>query len=154
MREHLWFMRMALDEANEAWRKLEVPVGAVIVGPGGDVLAKAHNLKESHNNPCGHAEILAIQEATQKLGDWRLSGCRLYVTLEPCTMCLAAIGQARIPEVIFGAYDNKAGALSLGYRMHKDLRLNHRFAVMGGVMHYDCSRSLSQFFKERRPSQN
>ena len=151
MNEHAWFMQLALEEADKAWRLAEVPIGAVVVSPSGEVLAAAHNLKESAHNATGHAELLAIQEASRKLGDWRLLDCRLYVTLEPCPMCLSAIGQARVKQVIFGAYDPKGGAISLGYPLHKDVRLNHRFAVMGGVMHYECSRKLSQFFRERRP---
>jgi tRNA(adenine34) deaminase len=143
-------MRIALEEAELAYRVWEVPVGAVIVDASGAILARAHNVKETSHNPCGHAEILAIQAAAQKIQGWRLEDCTLYVTLEPCPMCLAAIGQARIKEVVFGAYDPKGGALSLGYSLHKDPRLNHRFAVMGGVLHYDCSRILSQFFRERR----
>ncbi len=149
--DHFWFMRSAIEEAEKAWKEGEVPIGAVIVNAKGDVIAKAHNLKESAFNPCGHAEILAIQEAAKKLTDWRLTNCTLYVTLEPCPMCLSAIGQARLKEVVFGAYDAKGGALSLGYPLHKDTRLNHRFALMGGVLHFECSKILSQFFKERRP---
>ncbi len=151
MSDHQWFMGLALEEADKAWRLEEVPIGAVIVSSEGEVLARAHNLKESAHNPCGHAELLAIQEASQKISSWRLNDCRLYVTLEPCPMCLSAIGQARLAQVIFGAYDPKGGAISLGYALHKDPRLNHRFAVVGGVHHYECSRRLSQFFKERRP---
>lgn len=154
MREHIWFMQLALEEASNAWKIQEVPIGAVLVGPTGEILAKSHNIKEATNNPCGHAEVLAIQEACKKISDWRLNQCRLYVTLEPCPMCLAAIGQARLQQVVFGAYDPKGGALSLGYPIHKDKRLNHRFSVLGGVMHFECSKLLSQFFKERRPAHN
>ncbi len=151
MNDHIWFMRLALEQAEQAWRLQEVPVGAVVVDAKGEVLARAHNLKETNHNACGHAEILALQEASQKLGTWRLNDCRLYVTLEPCPMCLAALGQSRIQQVIFGAYDPKGGSVSLGYALHKDPRLNHRFAMIGGVLHYDCSRMLSEFFKQRRP---
>lgn len=149
--DHFWFMRSAVEEAEKAWKGGEVPIGALIVDDNGVVISRAHNLKESVSNPCGHAEIIAIQEAAKKKADWRLTDCTLYVTLEPCPMCLSAIGQARIKQVIFGAYDSKGGAISLGYPLHKDLRLNHRFGVMGGVLHFECSRILSQFFKERRP---
>lgn len=151
LNDHSWFMKLAIEEAELAWRVNEVPIGALIVSPSGDILSRTHNLKETVSNPCGHAEILAIQEAAKKQNDWRLIDCILYVTLEPCPMCLSAIGQARVKEVIFGAYDSKGGAISLGYAIHKDTRLNHRFGVMGGVMHFECSRILSQFFKERRP---
>lgn len=149
--DRLWCMRIALDEAEMAYRLAEVPVGALIVDAKGEVISKAHNLKESVHNPCGHAELLAIQSAAQKMQSWRLEDCTLYVTLEPCPMCMAAIGQARIKQVVFGAYDAKGGALSLGYALHRDPRLNHRFSMIGGVLHYECSRLLSQFFKERRP---
>jgi tRNA(adenine34) deaminase len=146
-----WFMRLALEQAENAWKLNEVPIGAVIVSSTGVILASAHNVKESNNNPCGHAEILAIQEACQKVSDWRLTGCKLFVTLEPCPMCLSAITHARLEQVIFGAYDPKGGGISLGYHLYKDARLNHRYSVIGGVMHFECSRILSQFFKERRP---
>lgn len=149
--DRLWCMRIALDEAEAAYRLAEVPVGAVIVDGKGEVISKAHNLKESVHNPCGHAELLAIQAAAQKIQGWRLEDCTLYVTLEPCPMCMAALVQARIKQVVFGAYDSKGGALSLGYALHRDTRLNHQFSMIGGVLHYDCSRLLSQFFKERRP---
>ena len=149
--DRLWCMKIALDEAEMAYRLAEVPVGALIVDAKGEVISKAHNLKESVHNPCGHAELLAIQSAAQKIQSWRLEDCTLYVTLEPCPMCMAAIGQARIKQVVFGAYDAKGGALSLGYALHRDPRLNHRFSMIGGVLHYECSRLLSQFFKERRP---
>jgi tRNA(adenine34) deaminase len=146
----LWCMRIALEEAEMAYQEGEVPVGAVVVNEWGEILSRAHNRKETAHNPCGHAELLAIQEAAKKIKGWRLEGCTLYVTLEPCPMCLAALGQARIKEVVFGAYDAKGGALSLGYHLYRDARLNHRFGVMGGILHYDCSRILSQFFRERR----
>lgn len=152
MQDRQWCMRLALDEAEAAYRLGEVPVGAVIVDAKGEVIAKSHNLKESVHNPCGHAELLAIQSAAQKIQGWRLEGCTLYVTLEPCPMCLAGLVQARVAQVVFGAYDAKGGALSLGYNLHRDQRLNHRFSMMGGVLHYECSRLLSQFFKERRPT--
>lgn len=152
LQDRLWCMRLALDEAEAAYRLGEVPVGAVVVDAKGEVIAKAHNLKETAHNPMGHAELLAIQAAAQKISGWRLDGCTLYVTLEPCPMCLAGLVQARIKQVVFGAYDPKGGALSLGYALHRDPRLNHRFSMMGGVLHYECSRLLSQFFKERRPT--
>jgi tRNA(adenine34) deaminase len=148
--DHLWNMDLALQQAEQAYRAQEVPVGAVLVSPDGEILARAHNLKESQHNSVAHAEILCIMEASKKIGNWRLSDCTLYVTLEPCPMCLSAMVQARIRQCLFGAYDPKGGALSLGYLMHKDQRLNHRFSVWGGVRHYECSKILSQFFKERR----
>jgi tRNA(adenine34) deaminase len=152
--DHLWFMSMALEEAEHAYKLQEVPVGAVLVSPNGDVLSKQHNLKETHFNPTAHAEVLTIIDGAKKLQNWRLSDCVLYVTLEPCPMCMAALVQARIKMCVFGAYDAKGGALSLGYRLHQDKKLNHRFSVIGGVKHFECSRLLSQFFKERRTSYN
>jgi len=148
--DHHWFMNTALDEAYAAYKELEVPIGAVLVSPEGEVLSKAHNLKEQKFNATAHAEILCLQEGSQKLQNWRLSDCTLYVTLEPCPMCLSAMLQARVKACIFGAYDPKGGALSLGYHFQSDKRLNHQFAIMGGVKHYECSKILSQFFKERR----
>lgn len=150
--DHLWFMTMALEQAELAYRAQEVPVGAVLVSPEGDVLSKQFNLKESHFNPTAHAEVLAIVEGAKKLHNWRLSDCTLYVTLEPCPMCLTAMVQSRLKQCVFGAYDPKGGALSLGYHLHQDKRLNHQFSIMGGIKHFECSQVLSQFFKERRQS--
>lgn len=150
--DHLWFMSMALEQAEYAYKSQEVPVGAVLVSPKGDVLSKTHNLKESHFNPVAHAEILALSEGAKKLQNWRLSDCVLYVTLEPCPMCLTAMVQSRVKQCVFGAYDSKGGALSLGYHLHQDKRLNHQFSIIGGIKHFECSRVLSQFFKERRTS--
>ena len=150
IQDHLWFMNIALEEAEIAYKLGEVPVGAVLVDANGAVISKQHNLKEAHLNPTGHAEILAIIESCKKLDNWRLSGCTLYVTLEPCPMCLSAMAQARISHCVFGAYDMKGGALSLGYRIHQDKRLNHAFKMTGGIKHFEGSKLLSQFFKERR----
>ena len=146
----LWNMGLALEQADAAFNKGEVPVGAICISEDGKVLAESHNLKESSPNPCGHAEILALIEAAKNKGEWRLLGATLYVTLEPCPMCLDAARQARIKNLIFGAYDAKGGALSLGYNFHKDDRLNHKFNVMGGIRHFECSRKLSNFFKQKR----
>ena len=148
--EYKWHMTTALEEAEKAFREDEVPIGAVVTTSDGEVLAVAHNEKEKVNDPCGHAEILAIKKACQKQGDWRLSGCTLFVTLEPCPMCLSAMVQARISKVVFGAYDAKGGALSLNYNLYKDQRLNHNFSVVGGVEHFKCSEILSTFFKAKR----
>jgi tRNA(adenine34) deaminase len=150
--DHMWFMTMALEQAELAYKAQEVPVGAVLVSPQGEVLSKAFNLKESQFNPTAHAEILAITEGAKKLQNWRLSDCILYVTLEPCPMCLTAMVQSRVKQCVFGAYDAKGGSLSLGYHLHSDKRLNHQFSIMGGVKHFECSKVLSQFFKERRTS--
>jgi tRNA(adenine34) deaminase len=148
--DHLWLMDEAMLEAHKAYREDEVPIGAVIVDGNGAIIARAHNHKEKSHNPCGHAEILAIIEATKKLGNWRLLGCSMYVTLEPCPMCLSALVQARIAHLYFGAYDPKGGAISLNYNFYKDQKLNHSFPVMGGLRHFECSKILSTFFKEKR----
>lgn len=150
--DHMWFMKIALEQAEQAYRLQEVPVGAILVSPGGEILSKQHNLKELNFNPVAHAEILAITEGAKRLQNWRLTDCYLYVTLEPCPMCLTALVQARVKACVFGAYDQKGGALSLGYHLHSDKRLNHQFSIVGGVMHFECSRILSQFFRERRTS--
>lgn len=154
MSEHLKndikYMGQALMEAQIAFDKEEVPIGALIVSSDMEILAKAHNYKEKKFNPCGHAEIIVIKKASQKLKNWRLLGCTLYVTLEPCLMCLAAMVQARIDRLVFGAYDLKGGALSLNYPIYKDQRLNHRFSVLGGIKQTECSDMISNFFKIRR----
>ena len=150
LQDHMWFMDLALEQADLAYKASEVPVGAVLVSPTGEVLSKKFNTKEIHFNPTGHAEILCMEAAGKKIKNWRLSDCTLYVTLEPCPMCLSAMVQSRIKRCIFGAYDAKGGALSLGYHFHQDKRFNHQFSILGGMKHFECSKILSQFFKERR----
>jgi len=154
MHDHLWNMSLALDLAEKAYKQGEVPVGAIIVDGMGKKIAEAHNLKEQNHDPCGHAELIAIREAAKKQKAWRLTDCTVYVTLEPCPMCLSAMVQARVKSCVFGAYDHKGGALTLGYHNYKDSRLNHRFDVMGGVKHFECSKILSDFFRERRSGHN
>lgn len=150
LQDHLWFMGIALEQAELAYKAQEVPVGAILVSANGDILSRQSNLKESHFNPVAHAEVLALSEAGKKIQNWRLTDCTLYVTLEPCPMCLSAMVQSRLRQCVFGAYDSKGGALSLGYHLHRDKRLNHQFLMMGGIRHFECSRLLSTFFKERR----
>ncbi len=145
-------MKQAIVEADHAAKNGEVPVGACILDPDGKIFTTGANDKEGPNNPTGHAEIIAITKACKKLGDWRLNGYTLVVTLEPCVMCMGAIWQSRVSHVVFGAYDSKGGAVSLGYNIHKDSRLNHEFTVMGGVEHFSCSQLMSRFFKEKRSS--
>ena len=145
-----WNMNLAREEANKAFGQDEVPVGAVIIGPDGKLLASQHNLKEQLKDPTAHAEIYAIREASKNLDNWRLEGCSIFVTLEPCPMCLHALMQARIKNLYFGAYDKKGGSLSLGYNFHKDSKLNHTFNVTGGLKHKECSELLSTFFKQKR----
>ncbi len=150
MKDYIWNMNIAIEEAEKAYRAGEVPVGCVIVDEKGSIIAKSFNEKEKNFDACGHAEIIAIRNAGAKLKNWRLSNCHLFVTLEPCPMCLNAMIHARVSHLIFGAYDTKAGALSLGYNFYKDKRLNHQFSVVGGVEHFKSSRLLSNFFRERR----
>ncbi len=146
----IWNMKLALEEAEKAFKEGEVPVGCIVLNGKGEVVASTYNLKEKNKNTTHHAEILAIEEASKKNGDWRLNDHTVFVTLEPCPMCLYALLQARVSKVIFGAYDLKAGAISLGYSFQKDERFNHSFDIEGGLMHFDCSKKLSDFFKQRR----
>ena len=145
-----YLMGLALEQAEKAYRCDEVPVGAVLTDRTGKILSKTCNLREQTVNPCGHAEILAICEAAKLLKSWRLTGCRLFVTLEPCLMCLGAALQSRLEMIGFGAYDPKGGALSLNYNFYQDKRLNHALAMVGGIRHYQCADLLSRFFKEKR----
>jgi tRNA(adenine34) deaminase len=141
-------MELALALAQEAALDDEVPVGAVVLYQG-KVIGKGRNHREKKNSPISHAEIEAIQAATEALGDWRLTGCTLYVTLEPCPMCLAACQQARIERVVYGAVDPKGGAISLNYKLHEDVRLNHRFSVEHAP-HEECGQILKDFFSKKR----
>lgn len=150
IKDYLWHMDLAIEMAEKAYGNDEVPVGAVLVDSSNKVLSSAFNLKEQNQDVTGHAEILCLKEAAEKNKSWRLNGCTLIVTLEPCPMCLSAALQARVKTVVFGAYDLKGGALSLGYHFHQDPRLNHKLDIVGGVRHYQCSKLLSQFFKEKR----
>ncbi|WP_214654224.1 tRNA adenosine(34) deaminase TadA [Aquisphaera insulae] len=143
-------MRLALGLAAEARDLGEVPVGALIVR-GGEILSQAFNLRETLSDPTAHAERLAMTLAGRSLRSWRLDGCTLYVTLEPCPMCAGAIVQARIARVVYGAADPKAGSLDSLYRLATDRRLNHRALILGGVLKDECAEILSLFFQERRP---
>jgi tRNA(adenine34) deaminase len=147
MHEH--FMRLALEEAEQAFREEEVPIGAVIVHEG-RVIASAHNEREQLHDPTAHAEMIAITQAAESLQSWRLEGCSLYVTLEPCPMCAGAILQARIPFVIYGAADPKAGAVHSLYHLLDDARLNHRCEVISQVLADSCGQILSRFFQAQR----
>jgi tRNA(adenine34) deaminase len=142
-------MRYALREAEKARERGEVPVGAVAV-TGGQILARAHNLREGKNDPLGHAEIYLISKASKKLKRWRLSDVTIYVTLEPCLMCMGALIQARVGRLVFGCYDPKAGACGSLYDLSGDRRLNHRIEVTSGVLASECSKILSDFFKKLR----
>ena len=143
------FMRLALREAEVAASEDEVPIGAVIVHQG-RVIGSAHNQREQLRDPTAHAEMIAITQAAGVLGDWRLEDCTLYVTLEPCPMCAGASVLARIPRVVYGAADPKAGAAHTLYHLLDDGRLNHRADVTGGVLTDECGAILSRFFEQKR----
>jgi len=146
---HNHFMRLALEEAQQALAEEEVPIGAVIVR-GEQVIASAHNQREQLRDPTAHAEMIAITQAATAIGDWRLEHCTLYVTLEPCIMCSGAILQARIPIVVFGATDPKAGAVGSLYQLLGDTRLNHRCQVIPNVLAAECGEILTRFFQSQR----
>ena len=146
---HSEHMRRALDEARAALAEDEVPIGAVIVHEG-RVIAAAHNQREQLHDPTAHAEMIAITQAAGSLGDWRLEGCTLYVTLEPCPMCAGAIVQARIPLVVYGATDPKAGAVNTLFQLLTDRRLNHQAQIVPSVLAEPCGKMLTQFFAEQR----
>jgi tRNA(adenine34) deaminase len=143
-------MSLAIDQAYLATKQGEVPVGAILIDSAGKLVADTHNTKEMNNDPCQHAEILAISEGAKQLKNWRLSDCELFVTLEPCAMCMGAIIHSRIKAVYFGAYDTKAGSISLGFNIHQHQKLNHRVNVYGGFKHLECSKQLSDFFRGSR----
>ena len=143
------FMKMAITQAKLGAKKYdEVPIGAVIVKDG-KVIARAHNLKEKKNCANHHAEMVAIEKACKVIGDWRLIGCDLYVTLEPCPMCVGAIINARLDNVYFGAYDEKAGALCSKCQL-MEMKFNHYAAYQGGIMEKECAALLSDYFKAKR----
>ncbi len=144
-------MRAALEQAQRAADAGEVPVGAV-VWIGGDAVAEAHNSTVTDADPAGHAEIVALREAGRVRGNHRLTDATLYVTLEPCVMCVGAIVQARIGRVVFGAYDDKAGALGSSIDLSESRALNHVFEINGGLLADECGALLQTFFQERRTS--
>jgi tRNA(adenine34) deaminase len=142
-------MQAALAEARAAFEAGEVPIGAVIVRED-RLIAAAGNQRESLNDPTAHAEMIAITQAAQALGSWRLIDCTLYVTLEPCPMCAGAIVQARVPRVYYGATDPKAGACHTLFQLTSDVRLNHQAIVIGGLLKEECRALLQEFFAQQR----
>lgn len=143
------FMRLALEEAQLAEAEGEVPIGAVVVCDG-EVVARAHNRRETDADPSAHAEFSAMVQASRALGRWRLTGCTVYVTLEPCLMCAGLMVNARIDRCVFGAADPKGGAVGTLYDVSDDPRLNHAFVVTPGVLADECAEQLRAFFRNRR----
>ncbi|MDQ0209337.1 tRNA adenosine(34) deaminase TadA [Alkalicoccobacillus murimartini] len=147
--DHIYWMRQAIKQAEEAEKIGEVPIGAVIVKDG-QIISSAHNLRETTRNAAAHAELLAIQQACDALGAWRLSDCTLYVTLEPCPMCAGAIVQSRIPTVVYGASDPKAGCVGTLMNLLDESRFNHRSEVIAGCLAEACGAQLTAFFRGLR----
>ena len=147
---HLAHMELAIAEATVAAAEDEVPVGAVIAHLHRGIVARAHNQREQLADPTAHAEMIALTQAAKSLGSWRLEDCFLYVTLEPCPMCAGAIVQARVPVVVYGCTDPKAGACHTLYSITNDARLNHRAEVVGGVLAERCAAMLTAFFAGKR----
>ncbi|WP_299056462.1 tRNA adenosine(34) deaminase TadA [uncultured Nocardioides sp.] len=146
-------MRAALAEAARAAEVGDVPVGAVVLDAAGDVLGRGHNRREADGDPTAHAEVLALRAAAVRRGAWRLDGCTLVVTLEPCTMCAGAAVLSRVDRVVLGAWDDKAGAVGSLWDVVRDRRLNHRAEVVAGVLAADCTAVLDAFFRERRTAE-
>ncbi|WP_179816217.1 tRNA adenosine(34) deaminase TadA [Allostreptomyces psammosilenae] len=143
-------MREALAEAELAPATGDVPVGCLVLGPDGAVIGRGHNAREADGDPTAHAEVLAIREAAGAVGEWRLTGCTLVVTLEPCTMCAGAIVLSRLDRVVYGAIDEKAGAVGSLWDVVRDRRLNHRPEVVHGVLAEECAELLTDFFGGHR----
>ncbi len=149
MKDDKYYMFIALKEAEKAAAIDEVPVGALIVKDG-KIIARAHNQREKRNDPTGHAEILAIRAACRKVDSWRLVGCTIYVTIEPCSMCAGTILWARIAKIVYGANDPKGGALGSSYNLFEQKGLNHQLEIKGGVLQDECASIISEYFKKKR----
>ena len=143
-------MQQALDLARTAAQHSEIPVGAIVVSTSGEVIGTGFNTREDDHDPMSHAEIVAMRTAATRLGNWRLDVCTLVVTLEPCTMCAGTAMQARVSRIVFGAFDEKAGAVGSLWDVVRDPRLPHRAEVISGVLADECAQVLSDFFKEQR----
>jgi tRNA(adenine34) deaminase len=143
-------MREAIALATAAAAMAEAPIGCVILNAAGEIIGRGHNRRESDSDPTAHAEIIALKQAAQTLGSWRLIGCTLFVTLEPCPMCAGAIVNARVDRLVYGASDPKAGAVRTLYQICDDPRLNHRVAITAGLMAEECGELLRRFFQSRR----
>ena len=147
--EHEKYMRLALEQAQEAFQAGEIPVGCVIIGKDGNVIGRGQNTRERTRSAIGHAELSAIDEACRTVGDWRLDGCTLYVTLEPCPMCAGAIINSRIPCVVFGVREEKLGSCGSVIDLFSE-RYGHHPAVYGGILESECTTLLTEFFKKIR----
>jgi tRNA(adenine34) deaminase len=147
-------MQAALAEARKAWEEGEVPVGAIVVDPAGKIIGRGYNRPIASSDPTSHAEIVALRQAAAHSRNYRLPGCVMYVTIEPCIMCLGALLQARIQRLVFGAPDPKGGACVSLYRLPEDERLNHRLEVVAGVAEADCRNLLQEFFRRRRSAKD
>jgi len=143
-------MAAALEEARAALATGDVPIGAVVLDPDGAVVGRGHNVREAEGDPTGHAEVRALRAAARATGEWRLDGCTLVVTLEPCTMCAGALVLARVSRLVYGAEDPKAGAVGSLWDVVRDRRLNHRPEVVGGVLADECAEGLRAFFRTHR----
>jgi tRNA(adenine34) deaminase len=143
-------MRAALVEARSALTSYDVPIGAVVLDPAGSVIGRGYNVRERDGDPTGHAELVALREAAAATGEWRLTGCTIVVTLEPCTMCAGAVVLSRLDRLVFGAYDEKAGAAGSLWDVVRDRRLNHRPEVLAGVLADECRALLDDFFAHQR----
>ncbi|MGT2830059.1 tRNA adenosine(34) deaminase TadA [Streptococcus hillyeri] len=151
--EKSYFMQEAIKEAQKSLEKEEIPIGCVIVKDG-QIIGRGHNAREERNQAIMHAEIMAITEANQRVGNWRLLDCTLFVTIEPCVMCSGAIGLARIPQVIYGAKNAKFGGAGSLYDILTDERLNHRVTVETGILEKECAAIMQTFFRTRRKQKN
>ncbi len=143
-------MRLALAEGEAALATGDVPIGAVVLGPDGAVIGRGRNVREAEADPTGHAEVVALRQAAAALGSWRLTGCTLVVTLEPCTMCAGAIVLSRVERLVFGAFDEKAGAVGSLWDVVRDRRLNHRPEVVSGVLAEEATTLIDGFFADHR----
>lgn len=150
MNEHETYMELAINEAKKAGQNCEVPIGAIIVDEKGKVLSTAHNSTISLCDPCAHAEILVLRNACSKIGNYRLLDMIIYVTVEPCIMCMGAIIHARLKKLVFGAYDPKWGAAGSLYNFAEDKRLNHKTEIIPGIYEKECKALMQDFFKEKR----
>ncbi|WP_182353882.1 tRNA adenosine(34) deaminase TadA [Flaviflexus huanghaiensis] len=150
VRHYETHMRRCIDLARTAAGRLDIPVGALVLDEGGNIIGTGFNTREHDHDPAGHAEIVALREAALSKMSWRLDGCTLVVTLEPCTMCAGAIVLSRVATIVFGAWDPKAGAAGSVRDVLRDPRLNHQVEVIGGVLEEECSAQLAEYFRARR----